>query len=400
MLRLFTTLIIPIALLIAAIFIYPETKQLYVSQRLMVKWLPYGLALIVLLLSLRFNRSRMLFSALTVVSAYAVMQYFPAGAGKAGFSTLWAALCMLLPLNMVVFSLLKERGTFTLWGSTRLALLATPFAIITGIAQWYPVDIQNLFFTDFVNKELVSGLHFPQLALFMMALSLLLLNGRMFARPGAQNGAMFVGLVAAIIMLHFKSDALAGAVFASSIMLIFLVAVIQESWSMAYIDQLTNLPGRRALDEEILKLGGSYSIAMLDIDHFKKFNDRHGHDAGDQVLNMVASRIKQSVSGGKAFRYGGEEFTIVFSGKDIEDAMDVLEDVRKSVSSQKFQLRQARDRRKVANKKKRKSKNVKVTISIGVASRSERLVSTAEVIKSADKALYRAKKQGRNRVCK
>ena len=166
---------------------------------------------------------------------------------------------------------------------------------------------------------------------------------------------------------------------------------------MAYIDQLTDLPGRRALEEELLKLGSNYSIAMLDIDHFKKFNDTYGHDAGDQVLKMVAARIKQSVSGGMAFRYGGEEFTIVFPGKNIKETLDVLEDVRENIGGSMFQLRNKE--RRSRNRKQDTGKNVQVTISIGVAERTEQMAVPHEVIQGADKALYRAKEKGRNRVC-
>ena len=83
----------------------------------------------------------------------------------------------------------------------------------------------------------------------------------------------------------------------------------------AYLDELTNLPTRRALKEEMLKLGNRYTIAMLDIDHFKKFNDTYGHTVGDQVLKFTAALMKSTGGGGKAFRYGGEEFVIIFPGK-------------------------------------------------------------------------------------
>jgi diguanylate cyclase (GGDEF)-like protein len=321
------------------------------------------------------------------------------GIGKAGANIIWPTLCLLLPLNILVYSLLKERGTFTLWGGTRFTLLLMPFIVIIGLAQFYPDDLNGLLNTQLVKQEILGVINFSQPSIIMMLLALLVLNGRMFAKPGAQNGALFIVLLTSIIMLHFKLSSSTNAVFASAVMLMLVVAVVQESWSMAYIDQLTNLPGRRALDEKMMKLGGNYSIAMVDIDHFKKFNDRHGHDAGDQVLSMVASRIKQAVYGGKAFRYGGEEFTIVFPGKDIGDTLGVLDDVRRNVSDSKFQLRK-KDRRRGKTKTKNNSKNVKVTISIGVANRNDRLSTTQEVIKSADKALYRAKKQGRNRVCK
>jgi len=75
------------------------------------------------------------------------------------------------------------------------------------------------------------------------------------------------------------------------------------------------LPSRRALIERLPSLGRRYTVAMVDVDHFKNFNDTYGHDAGDQVLRMVASRLGEVSGGGTAFRYGGEEFTILFPGK-------------------------------------------------------------------------------------
>ncbi len=169
---------------------------------------------------------------------------------------------------------------------------------------------------------------------------------------------------------------------------------------MAYIDQLTDLPSRRALNERMLKLGGSFTIAMVDVDHFKKFNDRYGHDAGDEVLRMVASRIKQVGAGGKAFRYGGEEFSILFPGKMMHDVLEPLNAIRERIASSRFDLRRTDRRRKRKAGKKGPKQAASVTISVGVANHSEHTPSAWEVLKLADKALYRAKKQGRNRVCK
>lgn len=349
-------------------------------------------------LCLRFNRSLVFFTSLILVSAYAVMQWYLPRLGKIEAEIVWMALSLLLPLNLVIVSLLKERGMFTLWGSTRFALILVPVLVLSGIAKYYPESLHHVLVWRFVEMDLLKQIEFPQLSLLVMALALLMLNGRWFAQTTAQNSALFVALISAIVMLYFKNEDAVIAIFSCAMLLMLLIAVIQESWSMAYIDQLTNLPGRRALEEELLKLGGNYSIAMLDIDHFKKFNDTHGHDAGDQVLQMVASRIKQSVSGGKAFRYGGEEFTIVFPNKKVTETLDILDSVRKNIGDSTFQLRK-KDRRRGKSKKGR-GKNLQVTISIGVANRTERMSVPHEVIKGADKALYKAKKQGRNKVCK
>ncbi|MNN51889.1 Response regulator PleD [compost metagenome] len=172
---------------------------------------------------------------------------------------------------------------------------------------------------------------------------------------------------------------------------------------MAFTDELTGLPSRRALKQDMMKLGFNYVIAMLDIDFFKKFNDTYGHDTGDEVLKLVASTIKEVTGGGKAFRYGGEEFTMLFPGKSINDVLPHLEELREKISKRAFTLRG--NGRSKSNSKKRSqgsksSKQIYITVSIGVSQKSEKYKTPDAVMKSADTALYRAKKKGRNCVSK
>ena len=173
-----------------------------------------------------------------------------------------------------------------------------------------------------------------------------------------------------------------------------------------YLDELTGLAGRRALNETMQGLGRKYTIAMMDVDHFKKFNDTYGHDIGDQVLKMVAARISEVTGGGKPYRYGGEEFTIVFPGKDADQTLAHLEAVRTSIQNYKMTIRKEdRPDDNTQGKKQRKGKStpdseqVSVTISIGVAERTSDEKDPNVVLKNADKALYRAKESGRNCVC-
>ncbi|MEN8197400.1 MAG: GGDEF domain-containing protein, partial [Pseudomonadota bacterium] len=176
------------------------------------------------------------------------------------------------------------------------------------------------------------------------------------------------------------------------------------TYRMAFVDELTNLPARRALTMEMMNLRGSYTVAMADVDHFKKFNDTYGHDAGDQVLRMVAARLARVGGGGKTFRYGGEEFTILFPGKEADLAIPYLERLRASVADNPFTVRGPERRRKKPKKGHKKkpsrarTKSIPVTISVGVAHRDDKHATPEAVIKAADQALYRAKKTGRNRV--
>jgi diguanylate cyclase (GGDEF)-like protein len=191
-------------------------------------------------------------------------------------------------------------------------------------------------------------------------------------------------------------------IMCSQVMLMIAAAVAHEAYQMAFRDELTGLPGRRALNERMQRLGRNYVLAMSDVDHFKKFNDTHGHDVGDQVLRLVASKLSKIGGGGRAYRYGGEEFALVFAGKTLEECMPHLEVIRESIATYNIQLRnqdsrpqddqQGRQRRAGSG-----ASSVSVTVSIGVAERLEQR-TPEKVLKSADEALYSAKGAGRNCV--
>jgi diguanylate cyclase (GGDEF)-like protein len=192
------------------------------------------------------------------------------------------------------------------------------------------------------------------------------------------------------------------AVFISATGVLLIAALLQESHQLAFRDQLTGLPARRALEERMRSLGERYAIGMVDVDHFKQFNDTHGHDVGDQVLKLVAGRLAQ-VEDGIAYRYGGEEFSVLFPGITIAAAERSLEAIRASIESYRMAVRGA-DRPKQAEEGARRrgdktvDKVLSVTVSIGVAEPTDQHATSRAVLKAADEALYRAKKGGRNRV--
>ena len=210
--------------------------------------------------------------------------------------------------------------------------------------------------------------------------------------------AGFGVLIMMIAQMHFGDSSRSLDVFSSVALLMCLYAIMQESWRMAYLDELTGLPARRALREKFQKMGGLYTVAMLDVDHFKKFNDNFGHDTGDAVLRMIASKMSKVSGGGSAYRYGGEEFSIVFTGKYASDARPHLEELRETIASSPFVINRVSRRKDDERTMPRKSKSVTVTISIGIADSSGEISSPWDVLKLSDKALYRAKKLGRNRV--
>ncbi|MFA0072035.1 GGDEF domain-containing protein, partial [Vibrio breoganii] len=115
-------------------------------------------------------------------------------------------------------------------------------------------------------------------------------------------------LLSSCTFIFFDVQYISSTMFSLSGTLI-IVYVMSASHDMAFNDQLTNIPGRHALEVDMKHLGRKYSMAMVDIDHFKTFNDTYGHDIGDDVLKLVARILRETTGGAKAYRYGGEEFT-------------------------------------------------------------------------------------------
>jgi diguanylate cyclase (GGDEF)-like protein len=216
--------------------------------------------------------------------------------------------------------------------------------------------------------------------------------------------AFLWALVAAFLGLQSVGTPVAATIYGSTAALILVVAVIEASYLMAYQDGLTGLPARRALTEALQGMRGKFTIAMVDVDHFKKLNDRYGHDVGDQVLRMVASRLRAVASGGRAFRYGGEEFAILFPGNDVGECWSELDALRRGVGESKFTVRRRLQRRRKAAKGKNGGTGtggrpqITVTVSIGAADSRGRADAPELVVQAADRALYRAKDAGRNRV--
>jgi diguanylate cyclase (GGDEF)-like protein len=177
-----------------------------------------------------------------------------------------------------------------------------------------------------------------------------------------------------------------------------MLAVLYASYRMAFVDALSGLPNRRALDETLGRISGDYAVAMVDVDHFKRFNDTHGHDAGDRVLQAVAGELRRERRG-RAFRYGGEEFCLLFVGARSREAVRMCDQTRQRIEQMRVRIRPAPGKPRRGQAVKRVDVvDAKVTVSIGVAMRDADTRTATQVLKAADEALYRAKSRGRNRV--
>jgi diguanylate cyclase (GGDEF)-like protein len=241
---------------------------------------------------------------------------------------------------------------------------------------------------------LTPGRFLSEGAAWLFAITFLLSALVFSLRRTRADAALFGSLLAMPALFYWFDLAQVSPLLFTCIQMMLSQALVSHSHQLAFVDELTGLPARRALKEQLASLGQRYTLAMMDIDHFKQFNDRHGHDAGDQVLRMVASQLKLVGGGGRVFRYGGEEFTVLFRGKGEADALPLLEQLRERIAQYPLHLRNPT---RPGNAKRGREQR-QPTISIGLCERGPAHPDSDAVMIQADKALYAAKQAGRNRT--
>lgn len=388
-----------IFILLGCYFLIKKIPSFTPPVMLVIKYSSYVIFGLGIILSIRFNQGRVFLIILLLTLSQLLLNYY--SELLINITTysqvLYPLMCLLIPLNIVTISHLKEKGLFSLWGKIRIALILIELFVIYKIALSNYSSIQKVLNYNFINPPFeITIMNQTTLLIFLFTLIFLIIKA--YVKNSVFEVRLVVVSISIFTALYFINDKISFSIFLSAAGLMLIISIIEDSYSMAYLDELTGIPSRRALRENLMKLGNKYVIAMVDIDFFKKFNDKYGHDVGDDVLKLVASNLVKVTGGGKAFRYGGEEFTILFPGKSINDVIPHLENLREQVSKSGYTRKPSK-----AQSSKSKSGNSSqlfVNISIGVCEKNSTYKNSSDVIKGADKALYRAKKKGRNCVSK
>jgi len=366
---------------------------------LIVPFVPWVMALIGSAICLMYQRSQTMALMLCVLAVTAAWPTLVRDAP-------WAMGPVLAWWSLVytINAMWSERSSMLIDVALRVGLMAAGAAIIALAGK----DGVDELFSTIALQGTLARMGVPAEALIALlatglTLTLLLLR---YGRP--QQAGQWLGFVCmAWALPRGAAQPLELALMSAAALTSLCISLAHEGFHMAFRDELTGLPGRRALNERLQRMGRVYTLAMADVDHFKAFNDTHGHDVGDQVLRMVASQLRRVPGGGQAYRYGGEEFTLVFPGKTAAEAMPHLETVRRAIEAYQMRLRDkpARPKADQIGQRRRGGRGgrgvrpLRVTVSIGVAERSDALRAPDAVIKAADQALYKAKDGGRNQVC-
>ena len=374
-----------------------------------------------MLLAWRFHSTRILSALILLLIAHRALEFFSAGkvmAGGPGRSA-FEAIALLIPLNLVALAFDREWRPSVASVVPRLVLLFFQAVFVALLCRPGATAAPTIFHTAVFNKLLFQWTPIPQPALLVLLITFAVLLTRFLLAHRPSDAGLFWSLAAIFAGLQAGGVGRMGSAYFATAALILASSIIETSYALAYHDELTTLPARRGFNQALTQLSPPYAIAAADIDHFKSFNDTYGHDTGDQVLRMVASRLARVGGGGRAYRVGGEEFSILFPGVTAKDTLPHLEALRQAIEQSRFLPRGLSDRRSASRGTDRRAvthrrtarggktiplpptvadAGLSVTVSIGVAEANSPTQSVEQVAEVADKALYRAKRTGRNRV--
>ena len=350
--------------------------------------LPVGaliLLLLLLVVALRFSELRTLLTTLSLLAFVAMMQCVAPSAQASHW------LVALIAVDLAFIAALHEPMVdweIVAWWS---GWLLVSFGVLAIADRWMTAWLAASVVVGSVDARLLISLTAACFAFAMIFLR----------RDPVSTGIAWASF--GLAFAHFRLERTLLFVVIAAVTL--AVSMMERSYWIAYFDELTGIRGRRALREAFDSLRGGYTVAVVDVDHFKAFNDTYGHDVGDQVLRKVAAQLARVGGGGEAFRCGGEEFALLFRDRDASQALPHAEKLRRAIEDDVFHVRgperstREREERRRFHKKDRHSRHeaVAITVSIGLAQAPDGF-SPQQVYKAADRALYRAKHAGRNRV--
>ena len=394
-LRKLASVVVPEGLILLAVIVLLQFDSIREPLSALAHYYPYAIIAIGLLLAWRFGQSQILFSLVVLVLVERTLAFTNSGDRA---DAVFQVLAFLLPLNLVTFARLKEHSLLTPSSAIRAGAILVQAILVFAFVRMDSVTAV-LEARDGLPEWLFSWTPIGYIGLVTFGGVLALLVVRQVLDTTAAGRGFLWALLAAFIALNTTGDT--RTIYFATAGLILVVAVIETSYSMAFRDGLTGLPSRRALDEALTRIGGKYAVAMVDVDNFKQLNDSYGHDTGDQVLCMIAAKLSKVSGGGRTFRYGGEEFAILFPRMTVDDTLLFLEVTRQEIEDTKFKLRGTDRPKKTPKEPKRtgrRGKRISVTVSMGVAEPTKKNWTPLEVIEAADQAMYRAKQRGRNRI--
>ncbi len=296
-------------------------------------------------------------AAVNFLIGYSIIQlHLQAPLNQDDIRAYFTLLSLYWPLNFFIIYWLPERKLISPVGCLLAAMISiqivSTYILVHYVPDYPQILSQYLALHPFGqnSEDFMGNWQLPLAStLTLLIISLILLTHTLIKRDRS-HCVLFASMIASALICAWFDSSSISSLFSSLIACALLITLFFNSHDLAFLDELT---GRRALINELKHCGKHYCIVMADIDHFKKFNDTHGHDTGDDVLRIVAQELAKVRGGGTAFRYGGEEFTLLFKRKHAKEAEPFIESIRKSIADYPLIIRDKENRPEKQSKRTR-----------------------------------------------
>ncbi len=349
------------------------------------------------------DRARTVMAMLVLVAADRALGFFPpTEASSSSVATLlFTLVAILLPVNLLLLSAIGERGLLSRTTYIPVGFLFAQIGLAWWLSQPSGQEAAQIVLTPAAGGGWLDWTPLPTAGLFAYAGAFATGVIQFVVSPTVVTGSALWALLASFVALHGTSLGWAPSNFFGAAGIILCWASVAAHYRAAYRDELTGIRGHAALDRALANLGRRYAIAILDIDRLREVNAAYSEAIGDMVLQQVADVLATVSGGGKAFRYSGEEFAILFPGRSSGDALLPMEQLRKQIELCHVPAPRRRGLPRSTGPHRPRDGSpeaISVTVSIGIADSFDHPTNASDVIRAAYRALALAKLDGGNRV--
>lgn len=239
------------------------------------------------------------------------------------------AVAFLLPLNLLALSLMTEGGLLTPRTGIRAALILLQPLLVAGFCRAEPSEFAAALEFAYVDPALTAWTPIAQPALLASGTALALHASRFVVRRNAIESGFVWAVLAVFVALQGTKYGWKPTNFFATAGLILVMTLLEASYKAASVDEATGMPGRQAFDTALKGLGRRYSVAVIEIDQIKSYNNARGQIVGGQILRLVAATISGLSVGGRVYHHAGDNFAALFPGKSSGDTLADLERIRK-----------------------------------------------------------------------
>jgi diguanylate cyclase (GGDEF)-like protein len=314
---------------------------------------------------------------------------------------IYHAISFLLPVNLCVFVFMKRRGDMKWQSIWFLGAILLQGCGVAFIYKYKSLGFGAFLEYSSIKWALLERIPLSQLAFFAFGIAFVYYLFLYIRTRGVIERSFCWALISIFYALALSKIGPVSSIYFSTAGLIFVISVIENIYVEGFQDELTDLPTGKSMHGILSKLDTGYTVALIEVDNFERLKENHGRRVSKQVLRSLGSKLTRVSGGGKPFRYGSKLFAIVFPGMFLPDTLPHMEKLRQIIKKPGPILQSHKSPSKKPRRFKRVeilANRVQVTVSIGVAERSDADMSPQQAILKAEKSLGTAKREGHDRM--